>query len=176
MGFTALDGLAMGTRCGSLDPGVILHLLRQGWDAARIEDLLYRRSGLLGLSGRSAEMRTLLECESGDDAARFAVEYFVYRAIREVGSLAAAMGGIDAIVFTGGIGEHSAALRARIGAGMAWLGLEIDAAANEGGSSTRAARISAPRSRVAAWVIAADEESVIAAQTAALLELRAGNP
>ncbi len=169
MGFTALDGLTMGTRCGNLDPGAILHLLRLGWDAARIEDLLYRRSGLLGLSGCSAEMHVLLEQESRDDAARFAVEHFVYRVIRETGSLAAAMGGIDAIVFTGGIGEHSATLRARIGAGMEWLGLELDTGANAAASGPRAATIAAPRSRMAAWVIAADEESVIAARTAALL-------
>ena len=161
MGFTALEGLPMGTRCGSLDPGVLLWLMdEKRMDARAIEDLLYHRSGLLGVSGISGDMRTLL----GSDApgARAAVDQFVYRIGRELGSLAAALGGLDALVFTAGIGEHAAPVRARVCRDAAWLGLELDEAANGAGGP----RISSAASRVSAWVLPTDEELMIARHTA----------
>ena len=125
MGFTALDGLPMGTRCGALDPGVILYLMdERGMDARAIEKLLYNQSGLLGVSGSSSDMRTLLA--SSDPRAKLAVDLYCYRIRRELGSLAAALGGLDAIVFTGGIGENSAAIRERVCRDAAWLGVELD--------------------------------------------------
>jgi acetate kinase len=164
MGFTALDGLPMGTRCGALDPGVLLYLLdRHGMDARALEQLLYEQSGLLGVSGVSSDMRALLA--SPDLRAAEAVDLFVYRIGRELGSLAAALGGLDALVFTGGIGENSATVRARVCRDAAWLGLELDAAANE--ASDR--RISRVESRVAAWVIPTNEELMIAQHTGRLL-------
>jgi len=162
MGFSALDGVPMSTRSGSLDPGVVLHLLRQGMDLDTLEELLYRRSGLLGLSGESGDMRELLA--SGSPAAHFAVEYFVYRVAREVGSLAAALEGLDALVFTAGIGENSPQVRGRVCAALHWLGLDIDAAANDGG----AACFSTPSSRVSVWRLPTDEESVMARHAAEL--------
>lgn len=157
MGFTPLDGLVMATRCGSLDPGVVLHLAEQrGLQPAEIDTLLSRESGLLGVSGISGDMRRLLA--SDDPRAREAIELFCYRAIREIGSLVAALGGLDAVVFTAGIGEHAAAVRSRIAAGLGWLGLDLDEAAN----ATHGPRISTPSSRVSAWVIPTDEQSVIA--------------
>jgi acetate kinase len=165
MGFTAVDGLPMGTRTGALDPGVILYLMQEmGLDAAAIEDLIYRRSGLLGVSGLSSDMRVLLESEM--PKAAFAVELFTYRIAREIGSLAAALGGLDAIVFTAGIGENAAAIREKVAARSAWLGLALDPEANTGRG---ARRISAPGSRVAAWVIPTDEERMIARHTLGLL-------
>lgn len=164
MGFTALDGLLMGTRGGALDPGVVLYLLDElAMDARAIEKLLYHRSGLLGVSGVSSDMRTLLACD--DERSRFAVALFCYRALRELGSLAAALGGLDAVVFTGGIGEHAAPIRERICRDAAWLGIALDAAANAAGGP----RISPEGSRVSAWVIATDEESVIARHARAAL-------
>jgi acetate kinase len=164
MGFTALDGLPMGTRCGALDPGVLLYLMdRHGMDARALETLIYQQSGLLGVSGLSSDMRSLLG--SSDARAAEAVELFVYRIGRELGSLAAALGGLDALVFTGGIGENSAAIRARVCREAAWLGLEFDESANEGGGP----RISRADSRVAAWVIPTNEELMIAQQTRRLL-------
>jgi acetate kinase len=166
MGFTALDGLPMGTRSGALDPGVVLYLMQSmGLDAAGIEDLLYRRSGLLGVSGVSSDMRAILASE--DARARFAVELYAYRIGRELGSLAAALGGLDAVVFTAGIGENAAPVRAAIAGQAAWLGLALDAAANEGGAGAR--RVSAEESRVAAWVIPTDEELMIARHTRAAI-------
>jgi len=145
MAFTALDGLPMGTRCGSLDPGVLLYLMdHYGMDARALEKLMYEQSGLLGVSGISNDVRTLLA--SPDAKAAEALDLFVYHVGRELGSLAAALGGVDALVFTGGIGENSAAIRARVCRGAAWLGLEFDDKANEAG----ARRISRPESRVAA--------------------------
>lgn len=168
MGFTALDGLPMGTRCGSLDPGVVIYLARErGMSIDAIEALLYQRSGLLGLSGESNDMRALLS--STTPGARLAVDYFVYRVAREVGSLAAAMGGIDALVFTAGIGENSPHIRAQVATRLRWLGLELDAAANDSG----AACISRPGSRLAAWTIATNEELMIALHTRDLLGGRA---
>ena len=124
MAFTALDGLPMGTRAGQLDPGVLLYLVKKGWDAARLERFLYYECGLKGLSGVSNDMRDLLAADT--PAARLAVDYFVYRIIREAGALAAVLGGLDGIVFTAGIGERSAEIRARVSAGLAWLGLDLD--------------------------------------------------
>jgi len=164
MGFTPLDGLMMGTRGGSLDPGVILHLQRAlGHSLDDVERLLYHRSGLLGVSELSADMRTLLA--SDDPRAVQAVEMFCYRAVREIGSLTAALGGLDALVFTGGIGENAAEVRERILRPLAWLGVYIDAAAN----ATHAPRITTPDSRVAAYVIPTDEELTILRHTLALL-------
>jgi acetate kinase len=160
MGFTALEGLPMGTRCGALDPGVLLWLMdEKKMDARAIEDLLYHRSGLLGVSGVSGDMRTLLA--SDVPAARAAIDLYVYRIGRELGSLAAALGGLDALVFTAGIGEHAAPVRARVCRDAAWLGLELDEAANAKGGP----RLSAASSRVAAWVIPTDEELMIARHT-----------
>lgn len=164
MGFTALDGLMMATRCGNLDPGVILYLMRsRGMDGAALERLLYSDAGLLGVSGLSGDMRVLLASDA--PAARLAVDLFCYRAAREVGSLAAALGGIDALVFTGGIGENQPAVRERIGTACAWLGLAFDGAANAAGGP----QLAAPGSRVAAWRIETDEEAVIARHTWRLL-------
>ena len=164
MGFTAVDGLIMGTRSGSLDPGVVLHLLQHhGWDAARIEKLLYRDSGLLGVSGVSSDMRTLLASDA--PAAREAVDLFCYRAVREIGSLAAALGGLDVLVFTGGIGEHAAPVRAQIMAGCGWLGLAPDVAAN----ARHGPRLSRSSSHVLALALPTDEELMIARHTAAVV-------
>jgi acetate kinase len=164
MGFTAVEGLPMGTRCGSLDPGVLLFLFDEcGLSVREIERLLYQESGLLGMSGLSSDMRELLA--SDDAAARMAVDVFVYRAGRELGSLAAALGGLDAVVFTAGIGENQPEVRRRICADAGWLGVEIDAAANARGEQC----ISAPGSHVAVYVLPTDEELMIARHVAALL-------
>ncbi|RIK67854.1 MAG: acetate kinase [Planctomycetota bacterium] len=169
MGFSALDGLPMGTRCGSLDPGVILFLLREGWDRDRIEDLLYKRSGLLGVSGISNDVRDLLAAK--EPRAAEAVEYFVYRVVREVGSLAAALGGIDALIFTAGIGENAPLIRERVCDGLGWLGIRIDAAANQSNGQC----ISRPGRGPSVWVIPTDEEGVIAEQTQDVLRSRSGS-
>ncbi len=164
MGFTALDGLPMGTRCGELDAGVVLHLIQQkGMQADALVDLLYRRSGMLGLSGISSDFRELLA--SDDLRARFAVEVFCYRVARHIASLAAAMGGLDGIVFTAGVGENAAPVRAAICRACAWLGLELDEAANR----EHRQRISTPGSRVAAHVIKTDENLMIARHARTLL-------
>ncbi|MBS9405013.1 acetate/propionate family kinase [Halomonas sp. TRM85114] len=157
MGFTALDGLPMGTRCGSLDAGLVLHLLgEEGMSVDEVSELLYSRSGLLGVSGISSDMRQLLESDTAE--AREAIDLFVYRIVREIGSLAAAMGGLDHLVFTAGIGERAAPVRQAIGQGCAWLGVELDDDANH----RDAACISRTDSRVGAWVIPTDEERMIA--------------
>jgi acetate kinase len=164
MGFTAVEGLPMGTRSGSLDPGVLLFLFDEfGLSVREIERLLYRESGLLGMSGLSSDMRELLASDGA--AARMAVDVFVYRAGRELGSLAAALGGLDAVVFTAGIGENQPEVRRRICADAGWLGVKLDEAANGRGEQ----RISAPGSRVAAYVLPTDEELMIARHVAALL-------
>jgi acetate kinase len=165
-GFTALDGLCMGTRPGALDPGVVLYLFQGlGLSAKEVEAILYKKSGLLGVSGISNDMRDLLG--SGEPGARLAVDYFVYRAAKEIGALAAVLGGLDGLVFTAGIGENSAEIRRRIGASSAWLGVEIDEEANAG----KGPRISKAGSRVSAWVIPTNEELMIARHTGALLGL-----
>ena len=164
MGFTAMDGLPMGTRCGNLDPGVVLYLVDElKMDARAIEKLFYQQSGLLGVSGISSDMRTLLA--SDEPRAKFAVDLFVYRIGRELGSLAGALGGLDAIVFTGGIGEHAVAIRERVCHAAAWLGVELDSTANAAGDS----RISTAASRITAWVIPTNEELMIARHTRRLL-------
>ena len=164
MGFTAVDGLPMGTRCGAIDPGVLLYLMDQrGMGSRAIEKLLYSQSGLLGVSGISSDMRKLLGAD--DPRAKLAVDLYVYRIRRELGSLAAALGGLDALVFTAGIGENSAVLRERICWDAAWLGVELDCAANEKGGP----RISAGGSAVSAWVIPTNEELMIAKHTQRLL-------
>jgi acetate kinase len=165
MGFTAVDGLVMGTRCGSVDAGVILYLMDElKMDTRAVEDLIYKRSGLLGVSGISSDMRTLLASDA--PRARFAVELFSYRIGRELGSLAAALEGVDALVFTGGIGERSALIRDRVCRGASWLGVVLDRAANEADGP----RISADGSRVSAWVIPTDEEGMIARHTLSVLQ------
>ena len=160
MGFTPLDGLVMGTRCGAIDPGVLLFLMdRHGMDARALEQLLYYESGLLGISGISSDMRTLLA--SQDPHAQEAIELFVYRVGREIGSLAAALGGLDALVFTGGIGEHSAEIREKVCHQAAWLGLKLDDSAN----AATAKRISMDSSKLSAWIVATDENLMIAHHT-----------
>jgi acetate kinase len=160
MGFTPLDGLMMGTRCGSLDPGVVLYLQRQqGMSAAEVAELLNERSGLLGVSGISADMHTLLQSE--EPAAREAVELFVYRVARELGSMAAALGGIDALVFTAGIGERAATVREAILEQAGWLGFVLDRDANLNGGPC----ITGGSSLASAWVLPTDEEQVIARHT-----------
>jgi len=160
MSFTAADGLPMGTRCGSLDPGVMLYFMDElRMDPRAIEKLTYEQSGLLGVSGISIDMRTLEA--STDPAAKAAIDLLIYRIGRELGSLAAALGGLDAIVFTAGIGEHSASLRERVCRDAAWLGVELDAGAN----AANGPRISTAASPVTAWVIPTDEELMIARHT-----------
>ena len=164
MGFTAVDGLMMGTRTGNLDPGVVLYMVENhGMDAKALTKLLYKESGLLGVSGISQDMRVLLESDKPEAAE--AVDLFCYRIVREIGSLAAALGGLDALVFTGGIGEHAAPVREKVCAQLGWLGLEFDAVAN----TKNAPRISTAASRVAACVIPTNEEWMIARHTAELL-------
>jgi acetate kinase len=154
----------MGTRCGSIDPGVILYLMDElKMDARAIERLIYQESGLLGVSGISSDMRALLD--SSDPNAKAAIDLYVYRIAREMGSLAAALGGLDALVFTAGIGENSAPLRERVCRDAAWLGVEMDTAANAAGGP----RISSKASRVSAWAIPTNEELMIARHTRALL-------
>lgn len=160
MGFTALDGLPMGTRCGSLDPGVVLYMIDQlGMTTREVEHMLYNESGLVGVSGISGDMRELMASDKA--SARTAIDLYVYRIGREIGSLAAALGGLDALVFTAGIGEHHPAIRAGVCAAANWLGVEIEPAANQ----SNGPRISTESSRLSAWVVPADEERVIAQHT-----------
>jgi acetate kinase len=164
LGFTALDGLCMGTRPGSVDPGVILHLFQtMRLSAGDVEKLLYKQSGLVGISGISNDMRELID--NPDPAARLAVEYFVYQAAKQIGALAAVLGGLDALVFTAGIGENSAEIRRRICEASAWLGVTLNPAAN----AARKTRISSADSRVSAWMIPTNEELMIARHMGALL-------
>ncbi|MGZ6081779.1 MAG: acetate/propionate family kinase, partial [Myxococcaceae bacterium] len=164
MGFTAVDGLPMGTRCGSLDPGVMLYLRDElKMDARAIEKLIYQQSGLLGVSGVSSDMRALLSSDA--PRARLAVDLFVYRIGRELGSLAAALGGLDALVFTGGIGEHAVPIRERVCQAAGWLGIVLDPAANARGGPV----ISTSNSRVPAHVLPTDEELMIARHTRRLI-------
>jgi acetate kinase len=164
MGFTAVEGLMMGTRCGSIDPGVLIYLMdEKKLDARSLEALVYKESGLLGVSGISSDMRTLRA--SSDRKAREAIDLFIYRIVREIGSLAAALGGVDGIVFTGGIGQRDANTRREVIAGCAWLGARIDEDANAIGEG----RIDGDDSSIPVWVLPTDEERVIARHTAGLL-------
>jgi len=166
LGFTALDGLCMGTRPGSLDPGAVLYLFQGlGFSAVEVEQILYERSGLLGISGISNDMRVLLS--SSEPEARLAVDYFVYRAAKEIGALAAVLGGADGLVFTAGIGENSPEIRQRISAASAWLGMEVDPVANLGGGC----RISTAQSKVSVWLIPTNEELMIARHMVLVLGL-----
>lgn len=165
-GFTALDGLCMGTRPGSLDPGVVLYLFQAlGLSAKEVETILYEKSGLLGISGTSSDMRDLLP--ASEPAAQLAVAYFVYRAAKEIGAMAAVLGGVDGLVFTAGIGENSAEIRRRICEASSWLGVEVDEQAN----ANAGPRISASESKVSVWVIPTNEELMIAKHTGSLLGL-----
>jgi acetate kinase len=166
MSFTAVDGLCMGTRPGAIDPGIVLYLFQKlGLTVKQVEDALYKKSGLLGISGISNDMRDLLG--RSEPEARLAVDYFVYRAAKEIGALAAVLGGLDALVFTAGIGENSAEIRKRISEASAWLGLDFD----DGANTAKGPRISTPKSKVSAWVIPTNEELMIARHTRVLLGL-----
>jgi acetate kinase len=167
MGFSALDGLVMGTRTGALDPGVLLYLLEQGWDHARLLQLLYRQSGLLGMSGLSADMRTLRASASPE--AKLAIDAFTYRVVRETGALVACLQGLDVLAFTAGIGEHDAILRAEVGQKLAWLGVLIDPDLNAQATGSGIAAIHAAASQVEVWVVPTDEGLIAAREAAALL-------
>jgi acetate kinase len=167
MGFTALDGLCMGTRPGALDPGVVLFLFQNlGLSVKQVENILYKKSGLLGISGISNDMRDLLPRTERE--ASLAVDHFVYRAAKEIGAMAAALGGIDALVFTAGIGENSPEIRQRISHASAWLGIDLDVAAN----AEHGPRISKAHSKASCWVIPTNEELMIARHTKSLLGLQ----
>lgn len=167
MGFSALDGLMMGTRSGTLDPGVLLYLLEQGWDHDRLEKLLYKQSGLLGVSGISADMRRLRGDGSAD--AQRAIELFTHRVVRESGGLIATIGGLDVLSFSGGIGEHDAILRQQVCARLAWLGVDIDLELNQQATGDKVQAIHTPQSRVEVWVIPTDEGTVAAQEAARLI-------
>ena len=167
MGFSAVDGLMMGTRSGALDPGVLLFLMEQGWDHDAIEKLIYKQSGLLGVSGESADMRAL--STSNSEAARFAIDLFTHRVVREIGALTACIEGLDVLAFTGGIGEHDAALRAKVGLSLAYLGVSIDSARNQQATGDSVQSIHSDSSPVEVWVIPTDEGRVAAQEALALL-------
>ena len=167
MGFTAVEGLCMGTRPGSIDPGAVLYLFQNlGLSVKEVEAILYKKSGLIGISGISNDMRDLLGREEPE--AKLAVDYFIYRISKEIGALAAALGGVDALVFTAGIGENSPEIRRRVCEASAWLGLQLDQEANE----QKADRISTSQSKISIWVIPTNEELMIALHTGTLLGLR----
>ena len=167
MGFSALDGLMMGTRSGALDPGVLLYLMEQGWNHDRIQKLLYKQSGLLGVSGESADMRTLRA--SGSEAARFATDLFAHRVVREVGALSACIGGLDVLAFTGGIGEHDALLRQHVCEALTYLGVHIDLARNTNAHGECACAIHSAQSTIDVWVVPTDEGRVAAQDALTLL-------
>ena len=167
MGFTALDGLPMGTRCGQIDPGVLLYLLTEkGYNPAQLTELLYQQSGLKGLSGLSNDVRELLQ--SGLPQAEQALDYFVARCKREIGALSASLGGLDALVFTGGIGENAVAIRQRILQDLGWIGIDFDPAANASANASKQSQISRPGSRVTVLVLPTDEERMLAEHALAL--------
>jgi acetate kinase len=167
MGFTAVEGLCMGTRPGSIDPGAVLYLFQNlGLSVKEVETILYKKSGLIGISGISNDMRDLLG--RAEPEARLAVDYFIYRIAKEIGALAAALGGVDAVVFTAGIGENSPEIRQRVCEASAWLGIDIDANAND----RKETRISTAQSKTSVWVIPTNEELMIALHTGELLGLR----
>lgn len=167
MGFSALDGLMMGTRTGALDAGVLLYLLEQGWDHDRLQKLLYQQSGLLGLSGISADMRRLRA--DGSAAARLAIDVFTYRVVRESGAIAACLQGLDVLAFSGGIGEHDVALRADVCQKLAWMGVSVDPERNARATGAAVMPIHASDSRVEVWVVPTDEGVVVAREAAQLI-------
>jgi acetate kinase len=167
MGFSALDGLMMGTRSGSLDAGVLLYLLERGWDHDRLQTLLYKQSGLLGVSGISADMRRLRA--DGSAQAKRAIDMFTYRVVREAGALVACLGGLDVLAFSGGIGEHDAVLRAEVIDRLAWMGVKIDMARNQQATGDEIMAIHHPDSRVEVWVVPTDEGRVAAQEAARLV-------
>jgi acetate kinase len=167
MGFSALDGLMMGSRSGALDPGVLLYLMEQGWGHDAIQKLLYKQSGLLGVSGESADMRTLRA--SGSPSAQLAIDLFTHRVVREVGALTACVGGLDVLAFTGGIGEHDAVLRQQVCEALHYLGVSIDATCNQAATGDAVRAIHAEGSAVEVWVIPTDEGRVAAQQALALV-------
>ncbi len=167
MGFSAVDGLMMGTRSGALDPGVLLFLLEQGWDHDAIEKLIYKQSGLLGVSGESADMRVL--SNSNSEAARFAIDLFTHRVVRDIGALTACIEGLDVLAFTGGIGEHDADFRSKVGQSLAYLGVSMDSARNQRATGETVQPIHSDLSSVEVWVIPTDEGRVSAQEAMALL-------
>ena len=167
MGFSALDGLMMGTRTGALDPGVLLYLLEQGWDHARLQTLLYKQSGLLGVSGISADMRRLRG--DGSAAAQRAIDLFTHRVVRETGAMVAGMGGLDVLAFSGGIGEHDTVLRAQVCERLAWLGVALDPELNTQAVGNEVLAIHSEDSRVQVWVVPTDEGFVAAKEAAGLI-------
>ncbi|MEO8117878.1 MAG: acetate/propionate family kinase [Rhodoferax sp.] len=167
MGFSALDGLMMGTRSGSLDAGVLLYLMEQGWDHGRLQTLLYKQSGLLGVSGISADMRRLRA--DGSAAAQRAIDLFTYRVVRESGALVACLGGLDVLAFSGGIGEHDSVLRAQVCERLAWMGVQIEPLLNQQASGNEVLAIHQADSRVQVWVVPTDEGRVAAQEAARLL-------
>ncbi len=167
MGFSTLDGLMMGTRTGTLDAGVLLYLLEQGWDHDRLQTLLYKQSGLLGVSGISADMRRLRT--DGSAAAQAAIDMFTYRVVREAGAMVACLGGLDVLAFSGGIGEHDAVLRAQVCERLAWMGIEIDTLLNQQATGDQALAIHNAHSRVQVWVVPTDEGLVAAREAASVL-------
>ena len=167
MGFSALDGLMMGTRSGSLDAGVLLYLMEQGWDHDAIEKLIYKQSGLLGVSGESADMRVL--STSNSEAARFAIDLFTHRVVRDIGALTACIEGLDVLAFTGGIGEHDVDFRSKVGQSLAYLGVSIDSARNQLATGDTVQPIHSDSSSVEVWVIPTDEGRVSAQEAMALL-------
>ena len=167
MGFSALDGLMMGTRSGTLDPGVLLYLMEQGWSHAQIEKLLYKQSGLLGVSGLSADMRTLRQTDSA--AARFAIALFAHRVVREAGAMVACMQGLDVLAFSGGIGEHDAALRHEVCQQLSWLGVQIDPTLNTAATGQKMQAVHGTGSRTEVWVVPTDEGRVAAREAWALM-------
>lgn len=168
MGFSALDGLMMGTRSGALDPGVLLYLLEQGWDHPRLERLLYKESGLLGVSGLSADVRRLRQ--SDDPHAQEALALFTHRVVREAGAMTACLQGLDVLAFSGGIGEHDAVLRANVCEALGWMGIQLDAERNRLAVGNAIAPVHAPDSSIEVWVIPTDEGRVAAQQALAWLE------
>lgn len=167
MGFSALDGLMMGTRSGAIDPGVLLYLLEQGWSAERLQTLLYKQSGLLGVSGVSADMRTLRA--RGGEPAQSAIAQFTHRVVRESGAMVACLGGLDVLAFSGGIGEHDVVLRAQVTAQLAWLGIEVDPVLNQQAIHGQVMALHTDQSRVEVWVVPTDEGFVAAQEAARLL-------
>ncbi|MFM8467238.1 MAG: acetate/propionate family kinase [Oxalobacteraceae bacterium] len=170
MGFSALDGLMMGTRSGAIDPGVLLYCLEQGWDHRRIEHLLYKESGLLGVSGISADMRTLRASDQA--AARAAIDLFTHRVVRESGAMIACLRGLDLIAFSGGIGEHDAELREQVCTAWHWLGVRIDHNKNRAATGEWATPVHQPESSIEIWVVPTDEGRVAAREAAALIKGR----